>query len=256
MAFLAVDVGNTRLKWALYTQPRPGAALLAHGAEFLENIDKLAEGPWASLPAPQHMLGCAVVADVIKRRVEEQMEEIWDVPVQWAVASAAEAGLVNGYDHPTRLGADRWVAMIGARHRMLAGGPARPMVVVMVGTAVTVEAVDASGAFLGGFILPGHGIMLRALESGTAGLHVPTGEVRAFPTNTSDALTSGGTFAIAGAIERMVKHVREHCGEEPLRYMTGGAGWKMAPHMSVPFELVESLIFDGLLEIAKGRFAS
>jgi type III pantothenate kinase len=36
--------------------------------------------------------------------------------------------------------------------------------------------------------------------------------------------------------------------------MTGGAGWKMAPHMSVRFELVESLIFDGLLEIAKRRF--
>jgi hypothetical protein len=44
---------------------------------------------------------------------------------------------------------------------------------------------------------PGHGIMLRALEGGTAGLHVPTGEVRLFPKNTSDALTSGGTYAIA-----------------------------------------------------------
>lgn len=256
MSFLAVDVGNTRLKWALYEAPHPGAALIAHGAEFLENIDKLAEGSWATLPTPTRMLGCAVAADAIKRRVEEQMEELWDAPAQWVVSSAGEAGLVNGYDHPTRLGADRWVAMIGARHRMLASGRARPMVVVMVGTAVTVEAVDAQGAFLGGFILPGHGIMLRALESGTAGLHVPTGEVREFPTNTSDALTSGGTFAIAGAIERMVQHVRQHCGEDPVRYMTGGAGWKMAPHMSLPFELVESLIFDGLLVLAQARFGS
>jgi type III pantothenate kinase len=144
--------------------------------------------------------------------------------------------------------------MIGAWHRMLGGGAARPLVVVMVGTAVTVEAVDASGRFLGGFILPGHGIMLRALESGTAGLHVPTGDVREFPTNTSDALTSGGTFAIAGAVERMVQHVRQHCGAEPACYMTGGAGWKMAPSMAVKFELVDSLIFDGLLEIASRRF--
>jgi type III pantothenate kinase len=37
--------------------------------------------------------------------------------------------------------------------------------------------------------------------------------------------------------------------------MTGGAGWKMAPSMSVNVELVESLIFDGLLEIAQRRFA-
>jgi type III pantothenate kinase len=255
MAFLAVDVGNTRLKWALYESPHPGAALRGHGAEFLENIDKLADGAWSTLPAPQRMLGCAVAADAVKRRVEEQMEELWDVSAQWVVASAAEAGLVNGYDHPTRLGSDRWVAMIGAWHRALAHGQPRPLVVVMVGTAVTVEAVDPQGRFLGGIILPGHGIMLRALESGTAGLHVPTGDVREFPTNTSDALTSGGTYAISGAIERMVQHVRRHCGAEPACFMTGGAGWKMAPHMSVPFELVESLIFDGLLEIAQRRFA-
>jgi type III pantothenate kinase len=254
MSFFAIDVGNTRLKWALYDAAAPGAQVLAHGAEFLENIDRLAEGEWAALPRPSRMLGCIVAADAVRRRVEEDLAEVWDLTAQWVVPGVAEAGLSNGYDHPSRLGADRWVAMIGAWHRMLAQGPARPLVVVMVGTAVTVEAVDASGRFLGGFILPGHGIMLRALESGTAGLHVPTGEVREFPTNTSDALTSGGTYAIAGAVERMVQHVRDHCGAEPACFMTGGAGWKMAPSMSVTFELVDSLIFDGLLEIAQRRF--
>ncbi len=253
MNVLAIDVGNTRLKWALYDRPHPDAALLAHGAEFLENIETLSEGPWASLPAPERMLGCIVAGDAVKRRVQEQME-LWDFTPQWVVASAAEAGLTNGYDHPTRLGADRWVAMVGARQRMLAQGQKRPLVVVMVGTAVTVEAIDENGRFLGGLILPGHGIMLRALESGTAGLHVPTGEVRPFPTNTSDALTSGGTYAIAGACERMVQHLREHTGQEPLCFMTGGAGWNIAPRMSIQFELVDNLIFDGLLRLSQVRF--
>jgi len=255
MTFLAIDVGNTRLKWALYQSPHPQAPLLVQGAEFLENIDKLADGAWASLPAPTHMLGCIVAGDAVKRRVQEQME-IWDVAPQWVVSSVAEAGLTNGYDHPARLGADRWVAMIGAWHRVLAQGSARPMVVVMVGTAVTLDAIDAHGKFLGGLILPGHGIMLRAMESGTAGLHVPTGDVREFPTNTSDALTSGGTYAIAGAVERMVQHVRTRCGAEPKCIMTGGAGWKMAPSMSVKVELVDNLIFDGLLEMATCRFSA
>ena len=255
MTFLALDIGNTRLKWAQYASPHADAPLLAQGAEFLENIDKLAEGAWSGLAAPAQVLGCVVAGDAVKRRVQEQME-LWDVVPQWVVASEAEAGLRNGYDHPARLGADRWVAMIGAYHRMLAQGAPRPMVVVMVGTAVTVEAVDTNGKFWGGLILPGHGIMLRALDSGTAGLHVPTGEVREFPTNTSDALTSGGTYAIAGAVERMVQHVRAHCGSEPKCIMTGGAGWKMAPSMAGPFELVDNLIFDGLLQMAKGRFAT
>ncbi len=255
MTFLALDVGNTRLKWAQYDAPVVGAKLLAQGAVFLENIDKLAEGEWANLPAPALILGCIVAGDAVKRRVEEQME-LWDVAPRWVVPSAQEAGVTNGYDHPARLGADRWVAMIGARHRLLARGVKKPCVVVMVGTAVTVEAIDAAGKFLGGIILPGHGIMLRALESGTAGLHVPTGEVRDFPSNTSDALTSGGTFAIAGAVQRMVENTARHCGEAPECIMTGGAGWKMGPSMSVNFELVDSLIFDGLLEIAAQRLAT
>jgi type III pantothenate kinase len=255
MTFLALDIGNTRLKWALYRAAHPGAALLAQGAEFLENIDKLADDEWSKLPVPERMLGCIVAGEAVRRRVEEQLE-LWDLTPHWVVSSAKEAGLVNGYDHPARLGADRWVAMIGARARMLRqhpGATPRPLVVVMVGTAVTVEAIDSHGKFLGGIILPGHGIMLRALESGTAGLRVPTGDVCEFPTNTSDALTSGGTFAIAGAVERMVQHVRQHCGAEPACYMTGGAGWKMAPSMSVQFELIDNLIFDGLLEIARHR---
>jgi type III pantothenate kinase len=253
MSFLALDIGNTRLKWALYREAKAGSEVLSEGVEFLENIDKLAEGSWSKFPAPAHILGCVVAGDAVKRRVQEQME-LWDVVPQWVVSCDFEAGVRNGYDHPTRLGADRWVAMIGGFHHMLAQGPARPMVVVMVGTAVTVEAVDADGRFLGGLILPGHGIMLRALESGTAGLHVPTGEVRKFPTNTSDALTSGGTFAIAGAVQCMVQHVREQCGAEPKCIMTGGAGWKMAPSMSVQFELVDNLIFEGLLQMAQERF--
>ena len=253
MTFLALDVGNTRLKWALYDGPTTGARVLSHGVQFLENIDKLADGDWGRLGTPDRVLGCIVAGDGVKRRVQEQLE-LWDVHPQWVVPSAAEAGVCNGYDHPTRLGADRWVAMIGARQRLLARGQGVPCVVVMVGTAVTVEAIDTDGTFLGGIILPGHGIMLRALESGTAGLHVPTGEVCNFPTNTSDALTSGGTFAIAGAVQRMVDNLRQHTGQTPVCIMTGGAGWKMAPSMTVPFELVDSLIFDGLLQIAAHRY--
>ena len=255
MTILALDVGNTRLKWALYAAPAPGAQLLGQGAVFLENIDKLAEGDWGEIAPPSKILGCIVAGDAIKRRVVEQLE-LWDVVPNWVISSLQEAGVTNGYDHPARLGADRWVAMIGARHRLLSQGLCKPCIVVMVGTAVTVEAIDAQGKFLGGIILPGHGIMLRALESGTAGLHVPTGEVCDFPTNTSDALTSGGTFAIAGAVQRMAENLAQRCGQAPVCLMTGGAGWKMAPSMSVDVELVESLIFDGLLEIAQRRFGA
>lgn len=264
---IAIDVGNTRLKWQLFEADEPGAATLAEGTVFLEHIDSLAETEWAALAtehgAPTRMLGCCVAGDAVRHRVQEQLE-LWDLSPNWVISQPQACGITNGYDHPTRLGADRFVAMIGARHHMLRRLEEprykattigeRPLVVVMVGTAVTIEAVEPGGKFIGGLILPGHGIMLKSLQGGTSGLHVPTGEVRDFPTNTSDALTSGGTFAIAGAIEYMYGSLQNHCGIKPWCYLSGGAAWKMQDHIAIPFELIEDLVFEGLLTVAaEGR---
>jgi type III pantothenate kinase len=254
MTFLAIDIGNTRLKWAQYASPQPGAAMIAHGAAFLETIDELADTAWGKLSAPASMLGCNVAGDAVKRRVEEQLE-LWDIQPRWVVPSAHEAGVTNGYEHPSRLGADRWVALIGARWHVKTRGKARPALVVMVGTAVTVDSLDADGRFLGGLILPGFGLMLRALEQGTAGLKVPTGEIVDFPTSTSDALMSGGAFAIAGAIEHVHQKLIQRTGEKPMLLMTGGAAVKLAPVTELEFETIDSLIFDGLLELQSHRLA-
>ncbi len=256
MSFLALDVGNTRLKWAQYASPQPGAALLAHGAVFLETIDDLAETQWASLAPPASVLGCIVAGEAIRRRVEEQLE-LWEAPPRWVVPTREAAGVVNGYDHPNRLGADRWVALVAARHRALALDAANPppVVVVMVGTAVTVDALDADGNFLGGLILPGFGLMLKALEMGTAGLKAPTGEVADFPTNTSDALMSGGAHAMAGAIERMVRRLKSRTGQQPRLLISGGAAVKLAPIIDVSYDTVDTLIFDGLLQLQAHRLA-
>ena len=122
MTFLAIDVGNTRLKWALYDAHRPGAALIAHGAEFLDHIDRLAGSSWAQLPVPTRMLGCVVAGDAAKRRVQEQMEQMvrWDVEPQWVVSSAEEAATTTRRAWGQTAGW-RWWARVtmcwpGARH--------------------------------------------------------------------------------------------------------------------------------------------
>ena len=78
MSFLAIDIGNTRLKWALYDSPQPGAAVLHQGAAFLETIDELAESQWRELPPPSGLLGCNVAGDSVRRRIEEQLE-LWEI---------------------------------------------------------------------------------------------------------------------------------------------------------------------------------
>ena len=254
MSFLAIDIGNTRLKWARYASPQPGAPILNHGAVFLETIDSLADTDWKTLPSPGSMLGCVVAGDGVKQRVVEQLE-IWDIEPRWVVSTKTACGVVNSYDHPGRLGVDRWVALIGARHHVLAQGGPRPALVVMVDTAVTVDALDEKGRFLGGLILPGFGLMLRALEMGTAGLKAPTGESVDFPTNTSDALMSGGTDAIAGAVERMFHKLQRRTGMEPAVILSGGAAVKLNGFIDLKFEMVEALIFEGLLQLQSHRLA-
>jgi type III pantothenate kinase len=252
-SLLALDIGNTRLKWAWYEQAQPGAHAQAQGTVFLERIPELVDA-WKNLPEPALILGCLVASPGVKAQIAECTEH-WACVPQWVVPTPCEGGITNTYTHPARLGADRWVAMIGARQRWKDQACTAPVVVAMVGTAVTVDALDAQGRFLGGFILPGHGIMLKALTTGTAGLHVPTGQVMPFPTNTSDALTSGGTYAITGAIERMVQQLTSRSGQQALCWLSGGAAWKVAPHLdkNLAFDLIENLVFEGLLALAPER---
>jgi len=97
--------------------------------------------------------------------------------------------------------------------------------------------------------------MLRALEMGTAGLKAPTGEAVDFPTNTSDALMSGGADALAGAVERMHRKLQGRTGQAPMLIMTGGAAVKLAPITDLGFETVDTLIFEGLLQLQSRRLA-
>ncbi len=251
MSFLVIDVGNTRLKWALYTAPDARAQLLARGAVYLESIERLAETDWKALPHPQAMLGCVVAGEAVRRRVEEQLA-LWDLQPHWISAAAQGGGVVNHYEHPMQLGSDRWAALVGARQRMLASNDLQQAaLVVMIGTAVTVDALDGQGHFLGGLILPGFGLMNKALESGTAGLKVPTGHVRDFPRDTRDALMSGGTDAIAGAIERMYRRLQQRVGGCPQVYLTGGAAPRMTDQLDLPVQTVDLLILEGLLTLAQ-----
>jgi type III pantothenate kinase len=244
MRLLALDVGNTRLKWASFV----GGAIREHGALMLEEISALNDTQWRELPAPDRIIGSNVAGEAVRHRVEDQLAR-WEVEPDWIVSHAAECGVVNGYDKPALLGPDRWAALIAARRRV----PDGPCLVITVGTAVTVDALDGKGKFVGGLIVPGFGLMLDALEAGTAGLRVPSGDFQTFPTNTSNALMSGGVHALAGAAERMARLLAEHTDRKPQVLLAGGAAPKLAPHLQFPYAVVDNLVLEGLAHIAEAR---
>lgn len=251
MRILVLDVGNTRLKWGLYAGGNSGAEsrLLAHGAMLLEEVDLL-RGQLAVVDRPDEVIGCAVAGAVVTARVCAELDAL-GLHCNWISSRAEQCGVRNGYAVPALLGADRWAAQIGARRRYAQ----QAALVISVGTAVTVDCLGRDGEFIGGIILPGFGLMLRALEMGTAGLRVPEGEIREFPTNTSDALMTGGALAIAGAARDMHDRLRRLDGGEVAVLLTGGAAPKLRDALGLPHVHVEHLVFEGLLCIAAAEAA-
>ena len=243
MQLLLIDVGNTRLKWGI----RGADGAMVHGAMLLRDVEGLADDVRRHGRADA-MLGCAVAGASVTARVETQLVRLGVRP-HWIHAPAHECGVRNGYTIPGTLGPDRWAAIVGARARHVD----EPALVVSVGTAVTIDCLSADGRFLGGAILPGFGLMLKALEMGTAGLNVPEGELREFPNTTSDALMTGGALGIAGAVRQMYERLSRLEGRPPHLLLTGGAAPKLEVALGLPHRIVDHLVFEGLLAIAARR---
>lgn len=249
MPLLLLDIGNTRLKWGIWSGGRavPEPELWAHGAMPQQSIEQLGKELEVH-PKPQAAIGCAVAGVVATARVEAQLASL-GLHAEWIHSPPQQCGVRNGYTNPGLLGADRWAALMGARARYRA----EPVLVVSVGTAVTIDCLASDGRFLGGVILPGFGLMLKALEMGTAGLNVPEGALREFPNNTSDALMSGGAMAISGAARQMHERLSRLEGRAPAVLLTGGAAPKLELALGLPHQTADHLVFEGLLCIAQQR---
>jgi len=235
---LCLDAGNSRLKWGLWD----GATWLARAACAHAELSALP----AVLPAPPtRALACNVAGPAVATRIEALAVRL-AMPLEWFRSGAADAGVTNGYERPAQLGDDRWAALIGAR-----GHHTGPALVIMAGTATTIDALDATGAFRGGLILPGLDLMQRALARDTADLPEAQGEYRAMPTNTDDAIFSGCLDATLGAIERMAARMpRRAANAEFLILLSGGAAPLLAPllapHLAPPCRVFDNLVLDGL----------
>lgn len=239
---LLLDLGNSRIKWAL----AENGTFLAHGA--VARAEDLAAA-WSSLATPSRALGCAVSNEQTRSAVAAQVALRWQIGVQWLQPAAQQDGIRNGYADPARLGADRWAALLGARARF----PETALVVVSAGTALVVDALTADGRFPGGMILPGYRLMKQALTQGTARLPMARGSFTPFPTSTDDAIETGCLSALSGAIAAMVERLAA-TGQAPVRIiLSGGDAALLQPLLSGPVSVVDNLALHGLAALATTR---
>ncbi len=166
------------------------------------------------------------------------------------VGPGIKTGLNIRIDEPASLGADMAAVAVGAKeHYPL------PAIVIDLGTATKVLAVDKTGAFIGGIIAPGVKISIEALASRTAAL--PLISISSEPikrvigTNTIDCMRSGLLYGTAFMIDGMIEHFEREIGEKCTVIATGGFSAVIKPLCSKEFILDRSLIMKGLLDIYK-----
>jgi type III pantothenate kinase len=241
MNVLAVDIGNTRIKWG---HADAGGGWLRQGWVPTATPAALA-AEWSSLPPPQRIVLSNVAGDGVRDQVAALLPAVGAPPL-WLAAAAAQCGVRSSYAQPERLGPDRWAALIAARR--IAGGAC---VVVNAGTTMTVDALDGDGLFLGGCIVAGATLMRQALARDTANLALREGAFAFFPDNTGDAIFSGAVNALAGAVRQCVSYLEQAGAMQPVVVLSGGDASLIEPRLGGTVLRVDNLVLEGLLCVAR-----
>lgn len=252
---LQLDVGNSGAKWRLLE----GTELLARGVLVDGDTDSRAT-LLASTDDLQHISVASVASDQYNAELSALLQERWGVEPWFARTSGRCGELRNSYAEPQRMGVDRWLAMLGARARCK-----ERLCVVDVGSALTIDLVDAAGQHEGGYIIPGAELMERALFRDTERVRYDAGSDGSLtPGNsTAEAVQHGITLALTGAV-RMALEEAGKSGAPPVLFVCGGGravilgqtvertGEHVADGSTSETHECPDLVFEGL-EIAWGQ---
>lgn len=159
------------------------------------------------------------------------------------VGAGLKTGVNVKIDDPGQLAGDLITGTVGALSLY-----APPLIVVDMGTATTIVAVDEDGAYLGGAIVPGVKLSYSALASGTSLLPSIAIEApkKCIATNTVDSMKSGAVFGTAAMIDGMVDRMETELGKSVTVIATGGLAGCVVPHCRRSIEYEPNLILKGL----------
>lgn len=240
------DLGNSRLKCArLHADGTLGDVLaLGHDeAAFVQRLhevlpEKADSACLASVASPALT---AAVLDALTTRFRR---------ISIARTQRAFAGVRIAYAEPAKLGVDRFLALLAAHAR-----GAQTWLVAGVGTALTIDLLDAGGVHRGGRIAPSPRLMREALHRAAAQLPAAGGDYAEFAADTEDALASGCDGAALALIERSLREATQLLGAPPSLLLHGGGAEALLPHVADAIH-APSLVLEGLAAWARAGDAA
>lgn len=246
---LLIDIGNTRMKWATCDGRVLSPQQAQRYAEW--SGEDVVNRILAPLPRPQRVLVSNVGGARIGELVRAAIAQHWGMEPEFIVSTAAACGVRNAYPVPGNLGVDRWLSLI-AVHAM----EQRLTCIVSVGTAMTVDGIDASGQHLGGVIVPGPDLMVSSLLRNTSDIarKAEGGDATdaLFADNTFGAIRQGSAHALAALVDRAVETLGARKGDEPSLLLTGGAAFVIEHLVHQRCQAVPDLVLRGLARYGQG----
>jgi len=245
VSILLVDVGNTRVKW---TRIERGKLLPQRAAAHAKwNAQDFAHHVFTRDRGIERVVIASVAGERIERALATAARQRCGLAVEFFKTRRSAAGITTTYEQPWRLGVDRFVAAIGAHALM----PKRAVCIVDVGTATTIDLIDARGVHRGGAIVPGPDLMVESLLRDTSGIRRRAASAASasrtlFARDTRAAVEQGSRYAIAAALDRAVQEAQRLLGTEPCLIVTGGAAASILKLIRRKHRLVPDLVLRGL----------
>lgn len=235
---LLIDVGNSRLKWALAC-----GGVLTVGDAIEHHSDPAAAFVRIGAGAVDAVWIADVIGGNLRAALLRTVRTCYRLEPHFAASESSRAGLVCAYAQPQRFGVDRWLMLLAAWTRIHAA-----VCVVSAGTALTFDAIDSHGRHLGGVIAPG----LRAMQQAVLGTtRFDAGGPRqdyndSLGAETEVCVRQGALHAAAGLIERLTLRY----GDDAACWLSGGDTDALLPHLPPTWDPHPNLVLEGLLALA------
>ena len=217
---LFVDLGNSAVKWRLH-----GSRVFTQGVDlFSSKLLPEAESVWLSAVAHPNIVQ-AIMTQFTNVKLVEPLKQY--------------GRLTLCYDDPSKLGVDRFLAMLGALERF----PDSPLLVIDTGSAVTFDVIDIKGMHQGGLIMPGIKALRESfIKFSTNDVSLKTVELK---NSTQEAWKSGTHAMLVSAINSQIRNFE-------LKYpsgvvtICGGIAKEILKELPVSVKPFDNLVLDGL----------
>lgn len=232
---LLIDVGNTRVKYALLEKKQ------------LSKVNHCSTFDFLKLLSSFDHISSIILASVSNQLFSTEIHawaESQDIEIKSLTTESESFGIKNSYQNYATMGADRWLAVLGAQ----ALYPNENILIVDAGTAITFDLLDKHKQHQGGWIIPGIDMMMQALFKNTDNVHGAASkvDVLGFGKTTNDNVNLGCWSTATAAIHSAVAITKNTDYSVERVILTGGNGAELNRLGKFDATYIDNLIFTGM----------